>query len=607
MDLFRMLGGGARFDKRRFKEDIEVFQPKAASTGLNADAEAALATELDFFKNKKPEVKKAPAPKKAAKKKGRSLTFDSESEDEDEDESGESSGEDQTHEGDDGSEDGSDSEDGSNDDEEEEEEQEESIGFESKEQLSLFRSHLKIKVYGTDIPNPFKSFDGLARQYQLEQYLQRNITASGFKKPTPIQMQAIPVILHGRDLMAMAPTGSGKTMAFVLPILHDLKGPEKVGYRAVVISPTRELATQIFNQIKKLSVGRKFKICMLTKATAATQGQAPHLRQKYDILISTPLRLVHAIQQEKMELGHVRHLILDEADKLLEQGFLEQTDEIFAACSHPSLQKSLFSATLPSGVEALANTFMRSPIRIVIGSKNAATETISQKLVYCGSEEGKLIAMRQQIQGGLKPPVLIFVQSIERAKELFHELIYDGIHVDVIHSERTKAQRDKIVEGFRQGKVWVLIATELMARGVDFKGVNLVINYDFPQTVQSYIHRIGRTGRAGRAGEAITYFTNDDQTYLKSIVNVMRESGCEVADWMLAMKKPSKNEKKNLRQRPLGRSAINTMSSYDKKKIAHKRDMIANSKKRKADGSGPRPAGDGASKKKSKSKEDSKA
>ncbi|KAF9436477.1 RNA-dependent ATPase rok1 [Entomortierella beljakovae] len=568
MDLFRMLGGGARFDKRRFKDDIEVFQPKAASTGLNADAEAALSSELDFFKNKKATTKVA---KKTEKK--------SEVEDSD----GESSGEDQTHEGDESG-DGSEDSDNDESEEEESEEEDESINFEDKEQLAHYRSHMKIRVYGTDIPNPFRTFEGLGEQYQVEPYLQRNILASGFKKPTPIQMQAIPVILHGRDLMAMAPTGSGKTMAFVLPILQDLKGPEKVGYRAVIISPTRELATQIFSQIKKLSTGRRFKICMLTKATAATQGQAPHLRQKYDILISTPLRLVHAIQQEKMELDHVRHLILDEADKLLEQGFLEQTDEIFAACSHASLQKSLFSATLPSGVEALANTFMRSPIRIVIGSKNAATETINQKLVYCGSEEGKLIAIRQQIQSGLKPPVLIFVQSIERAKELFHELIYDGINVDVIHSERTKAQRDKIVEGFRQGKIWVLIATELMARGVDFKGVNLVINYDFPQTVQSYIHRIGRTGRAGRTGEAITYFTNDDQTYLKSIVNVMRESGCEVADWMLAMKKPSKNEKKNLRQRPLGRSAINTMSSYDKKKIAHKRDMIANSKKRKAAG-----------------------
>ncbi|KAG0239761.1 RNA-dependent ATPase rok1 [Actinomortierella wolfii] len=580
MDLFRLLGGGARFDKKRFKEDIEIFQPKAASTGLNADAEAALSAELDFFKNKKQPVAKNGSQKPSKVE-----------------DDGESSGEDQTlNADDDDDEDDDDESEGDSDEASDDEQQQgDNIGFSSKEELDFFRSQLKIRVYGTDIPNPFKSFEGLCKQYQLAPYLQRNIADAGFKKPTPIQMQAIPVILHGRDVMAMAPTGSGKTMAFVLPILHDLKGPEKIGYRAVIISPTRELATQIFNQIKKLSVGRKFKICMLTKATAATQGQAPHLRQKYDILISTPLRLVHAIQQEKMELNNVKHLILDEADKLLEQGFLEQTDEIFAACSHPSLQKSLFSATLPSGVEALANTFMRSPIRIVIGSKNAATETINQKLVYCGSEEGKLVAIRQQIQGGLKPPVLIFVQSIERAKELFHELIYDGIHVDVIHSERTKAQRDKIVESFRQGKIWVLISTELMARGVDFKGVNLVINYDFPQTVQSYIHRIGRTGRAGRAGEAITYFTNEDQTYLKSIVNVMRESGCEVPDWMLNMKKPSKNQKKNLRKKPIERKTINTMSTYDKKKIAHKRDIIANSKKRKQQNN-QQPAVNGAKK-----------
>jgi len=132
-----------------------------------------------------------------------------------------------------------------------------------------------------------------------------------------------------------------------------------------------------------------------------------------------------------------------------------------------------------------------------------------------GSEEGKLIAFRQFVQSGIKPPILIFVQSIERAKELFRELVYDGLNVDVIHSERTRAARDAIVAGFRGGKVWVLIATELMARGIDFRAVNLVINYDFPQSVQSYIHRIGRTGRAGRIGEAITYFTKDDAVYLK--------------------------------------------------------------------------------------------
>ncbi|RIA95792.1 P-loop containing nucleoside triphosphate hydrolase protein [Glomus cerebriforme] len=435
----------------------------------------------------------------------------------------------------------------------------------------MFRKRFRIHTYGTDIPNPFSSFDDLESKYDFQPYICKNLRNSAYEKPTPIQMQAIPIMIHGRDIMAMAPTGSGKTLAYILPILHDLKGPEKMGYRALVISPTRELAHQIYREFKKMSVGKKFKVCMLTKATAATQAQSPHLREKFDILISTPLRLVHAIQEENVELKNVRHLILDEADKLLELGFLEQTDEIFAACSNTKIQKALFSATLPSSVESLASNFMKDPIRVVIGLKNAATETIKQRLVYVGQEEGKLIAVRQLIQEGFKPPVLIFVQSIERAKELFHELIYDSINVDVIHSERTKAQRDSIILNFRQGKIWVLIATELMARGMDFKGVNLVINYDFPQSVQSYIHRIGRTGRAGRTGDAVTYYTKDDAPYLKSIVNVMKESGCEIPDWMLQLKNPSKESKQQLRKKPIERKTINTRSTYDIKKMKHKK------------------------------------
>lgn len=149
--------------------------------------------------------------------------------------------------------------------------------------------------------------------------------------------------------------------------------------------------------------------------------------------------------------------------------------------------------------------------------RDAATETIQQSLKFVGSEDGKLHALRALIQeGGLKPPALLFVQSIQRAQELFHELVYDGLHVDVIHSERPRAQRERVVSAFKKGDVWVLICTELMARGIDFKGVQLVVNYDFPQTVQSYIHRIGRTGRAGRPGRAITYFTREDAPYLKT-------------------------------------------------------------------------------------------
>ncbi|CAH1757511.1 8900_t:CDS:10 [Entrophospora sp. SA101] len=485
----------SKFNKKRFNDDITLFEAQKINQNKKIKQDTDLFREIDFFHN-------------------------------DENSIAESLGEIQFEEKDASIE--SDSENS----------EEEPITFDN---VKEFRKRHRIRVYGTDIPNPFRKFESLEKKYEFQSYICRNLEKTNFKQPTPIQMQAIPILLHGRDVMAVAPTGSGKTLAYVLPMLHDLKGHEKIGYRALIISPTRELAQQIYLEIKKMSIGRKFKICMLTKATASTQAQAPQLREKF-------------------------------ADKLLELGFLEQTDEIFAACSNPKLQMALFSATLPSGVESLANNFMKDPIRVVIGNKNAATETIKQKLVYVGQEEGKLIAIRQLIQEGFKPPVLVFVQSIERARELFHELIYDGINVDVIHSERTKAQRDSIILNFRKGKIWVLITTELMARGMDFKGVNLVINYDFPQSIQSYIHRIGRTGRAGRLGEAITYYTKDDAPYLKSIVNVMRESGCEVPDWMLELKNPSKESKKELRKKPIERKTISTRSDYDikKKKIKHK-------------------------------------
>jgi len=161
-------------------------------------------------------------------------------------------------------------------------------------------------------------------------------------------------------------------------------------------------------------------------------------------------------------------------------------------------------------------------------------------------QEGKLLALRSIVKEGLTPPVLVFVQSKERAMQLFHELVYDNLNVDVMHAERTQQQRDHVVEKFRTGKVWVLVCTELMARGVDFKGVNTVINYDFPQTTVSYIHRIGRTGRAGRSGRAITFFTEEDAEQLRAIANVMKASGCEVADWMLRMQPMRRDKRKRL-------------------------------------------------------------
>ncbi|CAO3701551.1 unnamed protein product [Rhizopus microsporus] len=393
-----------------------------------------------------------------------------------------------------------------------------------------------------------------------------------YTTPTPVQMQSIPIMLNGRDIMSCAPTGSGKTMAYLLPILQDLKKPEKkVSYRALIIAPTRELAQQIAREANHLAQGTKLRVNVLAKATAADKAQTPESRQKFDILVTTPLRLVYAIKENEVDLSAVRHLVLDEADKLLEKGFLGQTDEIFAACTSTTIQKSLFSATFSSHIEELAKSVMKDPIRIVIGAKNAATDTIKQELLFTGTEAGKRIALRQLIQRGLKPPVLIFVQSIDRAKELFHELVFDGINVEVIHSDRTKAQRDNIINQFRVGKIWVLIATDLMARGLDFKGVNLVINYDFPQSVASYIHRIGRTGRAGRAGEAVTYYTQEDFPYLKKVVNVMKESGCDVPDWMLkSAKQAAKQAAKNNSKKIVKKDMKKVDTKKDTKKITKK-------------------------------------
>ncbi len=224
-------------------------------------------------------------------------------------------------------------------------------------------------------------------------------------------------------------------------------------------------------------------------------------------------------------------------------------DGIIAACTHQNKKICLFSATILPVVEELARTVQRDPIHISIGQKyqtlitlflivtrNTPTETIDQQLLFVGSEQGKLLALRRLIQEGkVHPPVLIFVQSKQRAQQLFHELIYDGINVDVIHADRTPSQRNATVDKFRSGDIWLLITTELMGRGMDFKGVNLVINYDFPTSITSYIHRIGRTGRAGRPGQAITFYTEGDYVMLRSIANVMRQSGCKnIPDWIFA-------------------------------------------------------------------------
>nr|CAD1833659.1 unnamed protein product [Ananas comosus var. bracteatus] len=310
--------------------------------------------------------------------------------------------------------------------------------------------------------------DIMIQGYGCKSKLLQNLSGLGFKEPTPIQRQAIPVLLSGRECFACAPTGSGKTLAFLFPILMKIKLGTKDGVKAVILCPT------------------------------------------------------------------VEYLVLDESDKLFELGFVEQIDSVVKACLNPSIIRSLFSATLPDSVEELARSIMHEKVN---SNRNSASELIKQKPVFAGSEKGKLLALRQSFAESLNPPVLVFVQSKETAKELYKELAFDDIKADVIHADLTQQQREDAVDNFRAGNTWVLIATDVISRGMDFKGVNCVINYDFPESAAAYIHRIGRSGRAGRTGEAITFYTEEDKPFLRNIANVMAASGCEVPSWIMALPK----------------------------------------------------------------------
>lgn len=572
-DLFKKLGCGAKFNLKRFKDDAEKFNVIPLSQLKDKPKDNDILDALDFFgtskkksaesttkseektedvKNGEAEVVEIPEKKKKKKRK--------------------------REQGD------------------EVEEEEEGVGEKkkktkvkaSKEELLLqhiektnqFRKSKRIYVHGADIPDPLKTFEDVKNC--TSEALYKNIIANGYTEPTQVQMQVVSVMLADRELLACAPTGSGKTLSFIIPLLHKLKEPRKDGFRAVVLSPTRELALQIHREFNRMNTGIGLRIHVLTKAKACSNNFTKTTTKQYDILVATPNRLVHMLNQENpIELNKVEWLVLDEGDKLFEEGasgFRDQVAEIYKACGNPLVKHALFSATLGNNIEEWCKVHLADVVRITVGTRNSAAADVEQQLMFVGQESGKLLSMRQIIQKGFQPPLLVFVQSKDRAKELFNELIYDGLNVDVIHADRTQAQRENTVKSFRTGKIWILIATELMGRGIDFKGVNVVVNYDFPPTAVSYIHRVGRTGRAGRAGKAITMFTEDDVVNLRSIANVMKASGCEIPEWIMGIKKPSRDTKKKLKKVPVHRADIKTLSSYDKEQGNKKKQIVAMSK-----------------------------
>ncbi|GFY39112.1 probable ATP-dependent RNA helicase DDX52 [Trichonephila inaurata madagascariensis] len=435
-----------------------------------------------------------------------------------------------------------------------------------KEEVAHFRKVNRIYLTGEDVPDPIEEFNQLVTDYGVDDTILHNIYNLGYSKPTPIQMQALPLMLHNRQILASAPTGSGKTAAFLVPLIHSLKTHEEGGLRAVIIAPTRELVKQIHSFCLKLSEGTSVRSVVIENVKEIEKN--PKFLEEHDILISTPNRLIYMLKNDPpiVTIKNVQWLIVDECDKLFETGkegtsFRDQLAFIYNACDSSNLKRALFSATFSQEVETWCKLYLDSLVCVSIGAKNSAVQSVKQELLFVGCEGGKLFALRNSFQEGFMPPCLIFVQSKERAKELYSEIVYTQQRVGVIHADLSQEERDKVVKNFTDGKIWTLICTELMGRGIDFKDVKLVINYDFPPSGIAYIHRIGRTGRAGATGRAITYFTSDDVENLKTIAQVIKDAGCEVPSYIMNLK--TKKKRRTEFNRPIKREKITTASTYD--------------------------------------------
>ncbi|KAG8422065.1 RNA-dependent ATPase rok1 [Metarhizium acridum] len=535
-------------------------------------------------------------------------------------------------------------------------------------------------------PQPLESFGHLRTTYGISRQIAENLVQQSYRLPTEVQMGSLPLLLrpevalgneenldHGVDFLAVAPTGSGKTVSFLIPTINsiirrraqaDIQGVHEL--EAVIIAPTRELVHQIVNEGRKLVQRTGVKIVAMRKTTQLSAEEQvladdssddeldgendeesesdddkkrgartskPHPLTKTDILVTTPALLLNFLTAgssgTQKVLPTVRELILDEADVLLDPLFREQTLSLWTACTNSGLRLSFWSATMGSNIEALVTEKLKDRaealgitpkpfIRLVVGLKDTAVPNVVHKLTYAASEQGKLLALRQLLHpaGGddsgppLRPPFLVFTQTIDRAMALHDELKYDipleaggPSRIAALHSALADSARSSIMRKFRAGEIWVLITTDVLARGVDFAGVNGVVNYDVPGSAAAYVHRAGRTGRAGREGGiAVTLYTKEDIPFVKTVANVIAVSDKQagrtgdqagVQKWLLdALPNVGKDDRKKLKQRGVesrrsgsgSKAKITSKSGYERRKENNRRGAIDANKRRRVEG-----------------------
>lgn len=404
---------------------------------------------------------------------------------------------------------------------------------------------IPVETNGDNVPAPVPTF----AQIDLGEMLNQNIRRCKYVKPTPVQRHAIPIALAGRDLMACAQTGSGKTAAFCFPIISGImreqyaqrpREPRTAYPLALILSPTRELSSQIHDEAKKFAYQTGVKVVVAYGGTPINL-QFRELERGVDILVATPGRLVDMLDRRRVSLQMIRFLALDEADRMLDMGFEDQIRKIVEGNGMPKpglRQTMLFSATFPREIQRLASDFLSNYIFLAVGRVGSSTGLIVQRVeLVQESDKGShlmdlLHAMRENGVQGKQALTLVFVETKKGADSLEHWLCMNGFPATTIHGDRTQQQRELALRSFKSGRTPILVATDVAARGLDIPHVAHVVNFDLPNDIDDYVHRIGRTGRAGKTGIATAFFNESNLSLAKPLADLMKEANQEVPTWL---------------------------------------------------------------------------
>ncbi|KAJ1426086.1 RNA helicase, DEAD-box type, Q motif [Sesbania bispinosa] len=405
---------------------------------------------------------------------------------------------------------------------------------------------IPVETSGDNVPPPVNTF----AEIDLGEALNQNIRRCKYVKPTPVQRHAIPISLAGRDLMACAQTGSGKTAAFCFPIISGImrgqpvqrppRGVRTVYPLALVLSPTRELSMQIHEEARKFSYQTGVRV-VVAYGGAPINQQLRDLERGVDILVATPGRLVDLLERARVSLQMIRYLALDEADRMLDMGFEPQIRKIVEKMDMPPpgvRQTMLFSATFPKEIQRLASDFLSNYIFLAVGRVGSSTDLIVQRVEYVQESDKRshlmdlLHAQRANGVQGKQALTLVFVETKKGADSLEHWLCLNGFPATTIHGDRSQQERELALRSFKSGNTPILVATDVAARGLDIPHVAHVVNFDLPNDIDDYVHRIGRTGRAGKKGLATAFFNDNNASLARSLADLMQEANQEVPAWL---------------------------------------------------------------------------